>query len=58
MTKKDPAFKDFRASGNRMKEASPIAAELYNQIPKEQNNYSLYRYSTGEALKMIKPRYG
>ncbi|HMH34113.1 MAG TPA: hypothetical protein VK543_13845, partial [Puia sp.] len=37
-----------------MKEASPIAAALYNQIPKEQKQYSLYRLLTGEALKMIK----
>ena len=37
-----------------MKEASPIAAELYNKIPKEKKQYSLYRVLTGEALKMIK----
>ena len=37
-----------------MKEASPIAAALYNKIPKEQKQYSLYRLLTGEALKMIK----
>src|SRR4029077_16675862 len=36
------------------KEASPIAAGLYNQIPKEKKQYSLYRVLTGEALKMIK----
>ena len=33
--KKDPAFKGFRKSSNRMKEASPVAAALYNQIPKD-----------------------
>ena len=32
--KNDAAFKGFRESGNRMKEASPIAASLYNLIPK------------------------
>lgn len=37
-----------------MKEASPIAAAIYNQIPKEQKKYSLYRLLTGEALKMLK----
>jgi hypothetical protein len=52
--KKDPAFKGFRKSGSRMKEASPIAAVLYNQIPKEQKIYCLYRLLTGEALKMLK----
>jgi len=52
--KKDPAFQGFRKSGNRMKEASPIVAALYNQIPKEQKKYSLYRLLTGETLKMIK----
>jgi hypothetical protein len=52
--KKDPAFKGFRKSSNRMKEASPIAAALYNQIPGEQKKYSLYRLLTGEALKMFK----
>jgi hypothetical protein len=50
----DPAFKGFRNSGNRMKEASPIAASLYNLLPKEQKLYALYRMLTGEALKMIK----
>jgi hypothetical protein len=52
--KKDPAFQGFRKSGNRMKEASPIAASLYNQIPLGKKEYKLYRILTGEALKMIK----
>jgi len=52
--KQDPAFEGFRKSGNRMKEASPIAAALYNQIPAAQKQYSLYRQLTGEALKLIK----
>ncbi len=52
--KKDPAFKGFRQSANRMKEASPIAASLYNQIPKEKKEYDLYRLLTGETLKMLK----
>ncbi len=37
-----------------MKEASPIAAALYKQIPNEQKKYGLYRLLTGEALKMLK----
>jgi hypothetical protein len=53
-TKKDPAFKGFRNSSNRMKEASPIAASLYNLLAKDQKVYTLYRTLTGEALKMIK----
>jgi hypothetical protein len=53
-TKKDPAFEGFRQSGNRMKQASPLAAALYSLIPEKQRQYSLYRRLTGEALKMIK----
>jgi hypothetical protein len=52
--KKDAAFKGFRESGNRMKEASPIAASLYKMIPAEIKQYALYRLLTGEALKMLK----
>ena len=52
--KKDPAFEGFRKSCNRMKEAAPIAAALYNQIPKEKKKFALYRILTGEVLKMIK----
>ena len=52
--KKDPAFEGFRKSCNRMKEASPIAAALYKQIPAAQKQYSIYRLLTGEALKLIK----
>ncbi len=52
--KKDAAFKGFRESGNRMKEASPIAASLYKMVPEEIKKYSLYRLLTGEALKMFK----
>jgi hypothetical protein len=52
--KKDAAFRGFRESGNRMKEASPIAASLYKIVPAEIKQYSLYRMLTGEALKMLK----
>ncbi|HSZ32815.1 MAG TPA: hypothetical protein VK772_05870 [Puia sp.] len=52
--KNDVAFKGFRESGNRMKEASPIAASLYKMVPKEIKKYCLYRLLTGEALKMLK----
>ena len=52
--KKDAAFKGFRESGNRMKEASPIAAALYKMVPAEIKQYALYRLLTGEALKMLK----
>ena len=52
--KTDKAFKGFRESGNRMKQASPIAAALYRLIPSEIKQYSIYRLLTGEALKMIK----
>jgi hypothetical protein len=52
--KTDNAFKGFRESGNRMKQASPIAASLYKLIPDEIKQYSIYRFLTGEALKMLK----
>ncbi len=52
--KADPAFKGFRKAGSLMKQAAPIAAALYNQIPKEKKQYTLYRILTGEAFKMIK----
>jgi hypothetical protein len=50
----DPAFKGFRNSSNRMKQASPIASSLYKLLPKEHKTFGLYRTITGEALKMIK----
>jgi hypothetical protein len=53
-TKTDPAFKGFRQSSSRLKEASPIAASLYKLIPLEQKQYALYRTLTGEAIKMLK----
>ena len=53
-TKTDPAFKGFRQSSGRLKEASPIAASLYKLIPREQKQYALYRTLTGEAIKMLK----
>ena len=52
--RKEPAFEGFRRSGNRMKEASPTAAALYQQIPKEKRQFSLYRLLTGEVLNLIK----
>ncbi|HTB26105.1 MAG TPA: hypothetical protein VK711_12095, partial [Puia sp.] len=53
-TKKDPAFKGFRQSSSRLKEASPIAASLYKQVPNQVKQYALYRTLTGEAIKMLK----
>ena len=52
--KTDKAFKGFRESSNRMKQASPIAASLYRLIPAETKQYSIYRLLMSEALKMIK----
>ncbi|MBC8033260.1 MAG: hypothetical protein H7Y03_03885 [Chitinophagaceae bacterium] len=52
--KTDPVFEGFRKSAGRMKQASPIAAGLYNQIPKEDKVYHLYRQLTGEAIRMLK----
>ncbi len=53
-TKKDPAFKGFRQSINRMKQASPIAASLYKLVPEQVKQYALYRTLTGEVIKMLK----
>ena len=53
-TRKDPAFKGFRQSINRMKEASPIAASLYKLVPVQVKQYALYRTLTGEVIKMLK----
>ncbi len=52
--KTDPAFKGFRQSSNRLKEASPIAASLYKLVPEQVRQYVLYRTLTGEAIKMLK----
>jgi len=52
--KTDKAFKGFRESSNRMKQASPVAASLYKMIPAENKQYAIYRLLTSEALKMIK----
>jgi hypothetical protein len=53
-TKKDPAFKGFRQSSSRLKEASPIAASLYKLVPEQVKQFALYRTLTGEAIKMLK----
>ncbi len=53
-TKKDPAFKGFRQSSSRLKQASPIAASLYKLVPAQVKEYALYRTLTGEAIKMLK----
>ena len=37
-----------------MAEASKMGAALYNQIPKEHKQFSLYRLLTGEIFKMLK----
>jgi hypothetical protein len=53
-TKKDPAFKRFRQSSSRLKEASPIAASLYKLVSEPVKQYALFRTLTGEAIKMLK----
>ena len=53
-TKKDPAFKGFRQSSSRLKQASPIAASLYKGVPAQAKQYALYRTLTGEAINMLK----
>ena len=51
--KTDKAFKGFRESGNRMKQASPIAASLYKLIPAEIKQYSVYRLLTEVTLSFF-----
>ncbi len=53
-TKKDPAFKGFRQSSSRLKQASPIAAALYKQVPQQLKQFALYRILTSEAIKMLR----
>ncbi|MDP4212843.1 MAG: hypothetical protein Q8926_09475 [Bacteroidota bacterium] len=53
-TGKDPAFKGFRQSSSRLKQASPIAASLYKLVPGEVKQHALYRTLTGEAIRMLK----
>jgi hypothetical protein len=50
----NPAFDGFRKSSNRLKEAAPIAASLYNELPKDQRQFNLYCLLTGETIKMMK----
>ncbi len=57
-TKKDPAFKGFRQSSSRLKQASPIAAALYKQIPQQLKEYALFRTLMGEVIKMLKEGMG
>jgi hypothetical protein len=57
-TKKDPAFKGFRQSSSRLKQASPIAASLYKELPEQVKRYALYRTLTGEAIRMLKEGMG
>ncbi len=52
--KRDPAFKGFRQSGQRLKRASPLAAALYAQIPAGKREYAMYRILTGEAIRLLK----
>src|SRR3954469_4497221 len=50
--RKEAAFKSFRKSSGRMKEASPIASFVYNQLPVK--CYPLYREMTGKAMLWLK----
>src|SRR6186713_177954 len=50
--KKDPVFEGFRKSSVRMKDASPIASAVYQQLPVKY--YPLYREMTGKALLWLK----
>ncbi len=52
--KRDPAFKGFWQSGQRLKQASPLAAALYSQIPAGKREYAMYRVLTGEAIRLLK----
>lgn len=53
--KKDRVFAGFRNSSVRMKDASPIASEIYRQMPVKE--YVQYREITGKALLLLKAGY-
>ena len=48
---KDPAFKGFRNSCNRMKEASPIASSLYNLLTQEQKSIYPLSHPDGRSFE-------
>ena len=48
------AYDSFRKSTGRLKEASSVAAILYNQLPQDLKQFTLYRQLTGETIKMLK----
>jgi hypothetical protein len=48
------SFDSFRKSSVRLKDASPVAAALYRQLPRDLKQFSLYRQLTGETIKMLK----
>ena len=48
------AYDSFRKSAGRLKDASPVAAVLYHQLPKHLKQFTLYRQLTGETIKMLK----
>jgi hypothetical protein len=50
--KKDPVFEGFRNSSFRMKDASPIASKVYQQLAGK--HYPLFREMTGKALLWLK----
>ena len=49
---KDPVFQGFRNSAVRMKDASPIASKIYQQLAVKR--YPLFREMTGKALLLLK----
>ena len=52
--KTDAAFQNLMKSSQHLKDASPIAAALYNQIPPHQKRLRLYRKLTGQVLEALK----
>jgi hypothetical protein len=52
--KKDPAFKQTMAYAERLAIGSRTASELYRQLPKEEQEVSLYRKMTSTAMQLLK----
>jgi hypothetical protein len=50
--KKDPAFKGFRNSSVRLRDASRIGSKIYRQLPVKK--HTIYREITGKAILLLK----
>jgi hypothetical protein len=52
--KKDPAFKPLMADAGLMKIASPLASQIYRQLPADKRKVQLYRQMVAVAKGLLK----